>query len=110
MSLTTRGRGAYTRGGGGGGLIFGRAYIGVEKRVTNLGGLYLGEFIHGGRGLFTEFYGNIFIFIFSFQGTMKQIVKPFRMNRKGNIYLNFFKSAKTLFRKYEKSRQITRRL
>ena len=41
MSLTTRERGAYIR---------------VEKRVTNLGGLYSGELIHGG-GLFTEFYG-----------------------------------------------------
>ena len=32
------------------------------------------------------------------------------MNRKGNIYVIFFKSAKALFRKYEKSCQITRRL
>ena len=38
MSLTTRERGTYTRG----------AYIRVEKRVTNLGGLYSGELIHGG--------------------------------------------------------------
>ena len=38
MLLTTRERGAYTRG----------AYIRVEKRVTNLGGLYLGDLIHGG--------------------------------------------------------------
>ena len=32
----------------------------MEKRVTNLGGLYSGELIHGGGGeggLFTEFYG-----------------------------------------------------
>ena len=28
----------------------------MEKRVTNLGGLYSGELIHG-VGLFTEFYG-----------------------------------------------------
>ena len=42
---------------GGGGLIFGGAYIRVEKRVANLGGLYSGELIHGGGGLFTEFYG-----------------------------------------------------
>ena len=43
---------AYTRGGRG------EAYIRVEKRVTNLEGLYSGELIHGGRGgLFTEFYG-----------------------------------------------------
>ena len=49
MSLTTRERGTYTRG----------AYIRVEKRVTNLGGLYSGELIHwGGGGLFTEFYGT----------------------------------------------------
>ena len=48
MSLTTRerGRGGYTRG---------EAYIRVglfrvEKRVTNLGGLYSGELIHGKRG------------------------------------------------------------
>ena len=41
MSLTTRERGAYTRKGGG-------DYIRVEKRVTNLGGLYSGELIHGG--------------------------------------------------------------
>ena len=47
MLLTTRERGAYTRG----------AYIRVEKRVTNLGGLYLGDLIHGGGGLFTELYG-----------------------------------------------------
>ena len=41
------------------GIIFGWAYIRVEKRVTNLGGLYSGELIHGGGGggLFTEFYG-----------------------------------------------------
>ena len=32
------------------------------------------------------------------------------MNRKGNIYFVFFKSAKALLRKYKKSRQITRRL
>ena len=31
-------------------LIFGRAYIRLEKRFTNLGGLYLGELIHGGGG------------------------------------------------------------
>ena len=36
--------------------MHGGAYIRVEKRVTNLGGLYSGELIHGG-GLFTEFYG-----------------------------------------------------
>ena len=48
MSLTTRerGRGGYTRG---------EAYIRVglfrvEKRVTNLGGLYSGELIHGKGG------------------------------------------------------------
>ena len=41
MSLTTRERGAYTQG----------AYIRVEKRVTNLGGLYSGELIHGGAYL-----------------------------------------------------------
>ena len=35
MSLTTRKR---------------EAYIWVEKRVTNLGGLYLGELIHRGGG------------------------------------------------------------
>ena len=29
-------------------LIFTRAYIRLEKRFTNLGGLYLGELIHGG--------------------------------------------------------------
>ena len=39
MSLTTRERRAYIRG---------EAYIRVEKCVTNLGGLYLGELIHGG--------------------------------------------------------------
>ena len=32
-------------------LIFGRAYIRLEKRFTNLGGLYLGELIHGGGGV-----------------------------------------------------------
>ena len=49
MSLTTRQRGAYTRG----------PYIRVEKCVTNLGCLYSGELIHGGGGgLLTEFYGN----------------------------------------------------
>ena len=51
MSLTTRERGAYTRRrerGGVGGLIFGWAYIQVEKRVTNLGDLYSGELIHRG--------------------------------------------------------------
>ena len=31
-------------------LIFTRAYIRLEKRFTNLGGLYLGELIHGGEG------------------------------------------------------------
>ena len=31
-------------------LIFTRAYIRLEKRFTNLGGLYLGELIHGGGG------------------------------------------------------------
>ena len=36
VSLTTRERGAYIR---------------VEKRATNLGGLYLGELIHGGAYL-----------------------------------------------------------
>ena len=55
--MGSRERGAYTRGGGG--LIFGWAYIRVEKRVTNLGGLYSGELIHwGGGDLCTEFYGN----------------------------------------------------
>ena len=44
MSLTTREKwGVYTGGGGGG-------YIRGEKRVTNFGGLYSGEFIHGGGG------------------------------------------------------------
>ena len=37
MSLTTREREAYTRG----------AYIRVEKRVTNLGGLHSGELTQG---------------------------------------------------------------
>ena len=39
--------------------MFGWAYIRVEKHITNLGGLYLGELKHGGvgGGLFTEFYG-----------------------------------------------------
>ena len=47
--INNKRKGAYTRGG---------AYILVEKRVTNLGGLYSGELIHGGGGgLFTEFYG-----------------------------------------------------
>ena len=32
-------------------LIFGRAYTRLEKRITNFGGLYLGELIHGGWGL-----------------------------------------------------------
>ena len=60
MSLTTRERGAYTgwgeRGWGVGRLIFGWAYIQVEKRVTNLGDLYSGELINGGSYLwnFTE--------------------------------------------------------
>ena len=40
--------GAYTRGGGG--LIFGWAYIRVEKRVTNLGALYSEGLIHGEGG------------------------------------------------------------
>ena len=40
MSLTTKQRGAYTRG----------PYIRVGKCVTNLGGLYSGELIHGGGG------------------------------------------------------------
>ena len=39
--------------------MHGGAYIRVEKRVTNLGGLYSGELIHwGGGDLCTEFYGN----------------------------------------------------
>ena len=42
--------GAYTRGGGG--LIFGWAYIRVEKRVTNLGALYSEELIHGEGGTY----------------------------------------------------------
>ena len=42
MSLTTREKWGVTRGGGG--------YIRVEKRVTNFGGLYSAEFIHGGGG------------------------------------------------------------
>ena len=49
MSLTTGETGAYTRGGRG--LIFGWAYIWVEKQVTNLGGLYSGELIHRGAYL-----------------------------------------------------------
>ena len=40
MSLTTKEKGAYKPGGG--------AYIRVEKRVTNLRGLYSGELIHWG--------------------------------------------------------------
>ena len=53
MSLTTREKwGLYTGGGGAGGeAIFGWACIRVEKRVTNFGGLYSGEFIHGGGEL-----------------------------------------------------------
>ena len=52
MSLTTRERGAYTRGVG--------AYIRVEKCISNLGGLYSEELMQGGGGgLFTEFYGNV---------------------------------------------------
>ena len=39
--INNKRKGAYTRGG---------AYILVEKRVTNLGGLYSGELIHGGEG------------------------------------------------------------
>ena len=35
-----------------------------------------------------------FIFTFSCQRTMKQTVKRFRMDRKGNIYFIFFKSSK----------------
>ena len=41
MPLTTRERGVYKWG----------AYIRVEKRVTNLGGLYSRELIHGGAYL-----------------------------------------------------------
>ena len=51
MSLTTRERGAYTRGVG--------AYIRVEKCISNLGGLYSEELMQGGGALFTEFYGNV---------------------------------------------------
>ena len=45
MSLTTRERGVIQGGGGGG------AYIREEKHVSNLGGLYSGELIHG-RGAY----------------------------------------------------------
>ena len=57
MSLTTRERGAYTRG----------AYIGVEKRATNLGGLYSGELVHGGAYLrnFTVLLKLPFIKVYS---------------------------------------------
>ena len=67
--------GAYTRGGGG--LIFGWAYIRVEKRVTNLGALYSEELIHGeGGDLFTEFYG---IFCGKYQSPRKlQNKKPLK--------------------------------
>ena len=47
VSLTTRERGAYIR---------------VEKRVTDLGGLYSEELIHMGGGLFTEFYSSTAIY------------------------------------------------
>ena len=65
VSLTTRKWGAYTLGWGGG-LIFGWAYIWVEKCVTSLGGLYSGELIHEGAYLrsFTVSYITIFIVVF----------------------------------------------
>ena len=61
VSVTTREWGAYTRAGlytGGG------AYIRVDKRANNLGGVFSGELIHGGGDLFTEFYGiNDFLIV-----------------------------------------------
>ena len=66
MSLTTRKR---------------EAYIWVEKRVTNLGGLYLGELIHqggGGGGLFTEFNGDNIIL----KSTKKNCKKPLTISVK----------------------------
>ena len=42
-----------------GGLYSGGVYTWKEKHVTNFGGLYSGELIHG-RGLFTEFYGILY--------------------------------------------------
>ena len=42
-------------GWGGGGGCEGGAYIRVEKRVTNLGGLYSVEFMHRGRAYLRNF-------------------------------------------------------
>ena len=67
MSLTTRERGAY---------------IWMEKRVTNLGGLYSGELIHGGLIYGILRYKNRMTKIRCFQRNFEVIKKNVIYNEK----------------------------